>query len=155
MIRPVAPADSPALIAVCDSTGLFPPDELATIRRLFDDYHAAGAADGPRALACDDGGTPVGVVYITPKEMTDRTWEVLMIMVDAARQGQGIGSGMLEAGEEAVRATNGRMLLVETSSTPDFERTRQFYRKNGYAEVATVPDYYAEGVGKTTFTKLL
>ena len=87
--------------------------------------------------------------------MTDRTWEVLMIMVDAARQGQGIGSRMLEAGEEAVRATNGRMVLVETSSTPDFERTRQFYRKNGYAEVATVPDYYAEGVGKTTFTKLL
>jgi len=155
MIRPVTPADSPALLAICGSMGLFPPEELSVIQKLFDDYHASTAASGHMAFACDVGGTPVGVAYVTPKEMTDRTWELLMIMVDATRQGEGVGSRMVSAVEDAVRATNGRMLIVETSSTPEFERTRQFYLKNGYAEVANVPDYYADGVGKTSFTKLL
>ena len=157
MIRPVTPADSPALLAICGSTGLFPPEELTVIRKLFDDYHAgAAAASGHLAFAHDDeGGTPVGVVYVIPKEMTDRTWELLMIMVDATRQGAGVGSRMVSAVETAVRATNGRMLIAETSSTQEFEQTRRFYFKNGYASVATVPDYYADGVGKTTFTKRL
>ena len=76
-------------------------------------------------------------------------------MVAGPRQGQGIGASMLQAVEERLRALNGRLLLVETISTLDFERTRNFYRKNGYTEVALVPNYYADGVGKTTFTKSL
>ncbi|WP_165236042.1 hypothetical protein [Aquisphaera insulae] len=47
------------------------------------------------------------------------------------------------------------MLLIETASVPELEKTRQFYRQLGYVEVARVPDYYADGVGKVTFTKLL
>ena len=87
--------------------------------------------------------------------MTDRTWELLMLMVQADCQGQGIGSRLLKAVEEELRTIHGRMLLIETSSIPEFERTRQFYRHLGYSESACVPDYYARGVGKVTFTKLL
>jgi ribosomal protein S18 acetylase RimI-like enzyme len=155
MIRHVTPSDTPGLLAVCKSTGLFPPDEIAALRKLFDDYHATNAGSGHQALAYEEGGRLVAVVYFTPKEMTDRTWELLMIMVDTTRQGQGIGSRMLQAVEDAVRTASGRMLLIETSSLSEFEKTRSFYRKHGYTEAAHIPDYYANGVGKVSFTKLL
>ncbi len=76
-----------------------------------------------------------------------------MIVVDAPRHRQGIGSRLLQAVEEEVRQVNGRLLLIETSDQSGFERTRQFYRKHGYVEVARIPDYFTDGDGKATFLK--
>ncbi len=97
----------------------------------------------------------MGIAYFAPKEFTDRVWELLMIAVDAPRHRQGIGSTMLLAVEEAVRAANGRLLLIETSDKSSFERTRLFYRKHGYSEVARIPDFFADGDGKASFIKRL
>jgi ribosomal protein S18 acetylase RimI-like enzyme len=60
---------------------------------------------------------------------------------------------MLLAFEQAVRASNGRLLLIETSDKSGFERTRLFYRKHGYTEVAHIPDYFTDGDGKASFVK--
>lgn len=78
-----------------------------------------------------------------------------MIMVHADRQGRGIGSRLLRAVEDELSDVVGRLLLIETASVPKLEKTRQFYRQRGYAEVAQFPDYYADGVVKVTFTKRL
>ena len=78
-----------------------------------------------------------------------------MIAVDAPRHRQGIGSTMLLEVEEAVRAANGRLLLIETSDKSSFQRTRRFYRKHGYAEVAHLLDFFADGDGKASFIKRL
>jgi GNAT superfamily N-acetyltransferase len=140
MIRRVTPSDTPGLLAVCKSTGLFPPDEIATLQKLFEDYHATNAGSGHQALTYEENGKLGAVVYFTPKEMTDRTWELLMIMVESTSQGKGIGSRLLQAVEDAVRRANGRMLLIETSSASEFEKTRRFYRERGYTEAAHIPD---------------
>ena len=54
---------------------------------------------------------------------------------------------------QTVRVANGRLLLIETSDKSSFERTRQFYRKHNYAEVALIPDYFTDGDGKASFVK--
>jgi ribosomal protein S18 acetylase RimI-like enzyme len=153
MIRPIVPPYTPALVALSASSGLFKPDDSDAIRGMLDEYHATNAAAGHRMIAYEDGGTPVGVAYIAPKAFTNRVWELLMIAVDAPRPRQGVGSRMLSTVEEAVRASGGRLLLIETSDQSGFERTRQFYRKHGYAEVARIPDYFADGDGKASFVK--
>lgn len=153
MIRPVTPDDSLALVALSDSSGLFRSDELGAIQGMLDEYHAKVASNGHQILTYDEGGTLVGIVYFVPKEFTDRVWELLMIAVDASRHRQGIGSKMLLAVEDAVRSLNGRLLLIETSDKSSFERTRLFYRKHDYSEVAHIPDYFADGDGKASFIK--
>jgi ribosomal protein S18 acetylase RimI-like enzyme len=153
MIRPITPADTPAIVSLSGSSGLFKPDELDAIHGMLDEYHATNAANGHRMIVCDDGGILVGVAYFAPRVFTDRVWELLMIAVDAPRQRQGIGSRMLRAVEEAVRAANGRLLLIETSDNAGFERTRLFYLKHGYIEVARIPDYFKDGDGKASFIK--
>lgn len=49
----------------------------------------------------------------------------------------------------------GRMLLVETSGLPDFERTRRFYMKCGCEEEARIRDFYTTGDDKVVFRKVL
>jgi ribosomal protein S18 acetylase RimI-like enzyme len=153
MIRRIVPADSPALVTLSTSSGLFKPDESDAIQGMLDDYHATSAGDGRQIITYADGHALVGMAYFVPKEFTDRVWELLMIAVDASRHREGIGSALLLAVEAAVRAANGRLLLIETSSRSTFERTRQFYRKHGYSEVAHIPDFFADGDGKASFIK--
>ena len=47
--------------------------------------------------------------------------------------------------EETLRADQQRLLVIETSSTPTYDRTRAFYDRHGYRAVATVPDYFSDG----------
>jgi ribosomal protein S18 acetylase RimI-like enzyme len=153
-MRPVVPTDTPALVALSCSSGLFKPDEADAVRGMLDEYHSANAGGG-QIHVWDEGGTAVGVVYFAPKPFADRVWELMMIAVDARRHRQGVGSKMLVEVEETVRAADGRLLIIETSSTSGFERTRQFYRKHGYDEVAHIPDYFTDGDGKASFVKRL
>lgn len=153
MIRPIVLADSAALVALSGRSGVFKPDELDAIHAMLDEYHATNAANGHCILTYEDNGTLVAIVYFAPKAFTDRVWELLMIVVDTSRHRQGIGSKMLLAVEHAVRALNGRLLLIETSDTTNFERARLFYVKHGYAKVAHIPDYFADGDGKASFIK--
>lgn len=152
MIRPIVLADTPALVALSGSSGLFKPDELDAIQGMLDEYHATNAANG-HIIAYDDRGALVGIAYYAPKVFTDRVWELLLIAVDEAHHRRGIGSKLLFAVEADVRALHGRMLLIETSDKASFERTRLFYRKHGYSEVAHIPDYFADGDGKASFIK--
>ena len=152
-IRPIGPNDTPSLVALSGSSGLFQPEELGAIQEMLDDYHATKVGSGHQILTYDEGGTLLGIAYFGPKEFTDRVWELLMIAVDADRHRQGIGSRMLHAVEDALKNANGRLLLIETSDKSSFERTRQFYRKHGYSEVAHIPDYFSDGDGKASFFK--
>ena len=62
---------------------------------------------------------------------------------------------MVAAMEDAIRDAEGRILIIETSTSEDQERARRFYRKLGYSEVAEIPDAFADGEGKVIFTKRL
>jgi ribosomal protein S18 acetylase RimI-like enzyme len=153
MLRPADPADSPALVAIAAGTGVFKPHELVALQEVLDDYHAANREYGHQAHVWVEGGRPAGFVYLAPTAMTDRTWELWWIAVDVALHGRGLGTKLLLAVEDAVRAAGGRLLLIETSSTPAYDPTRRFYRKHGYAEAAYIPDFYADGDGKVIFSK--
>ena len=155
MLRPATPADTPTLIALAIATELFLPHEVEPLREVLEDFHAgnSGADHHLEVWADDPGGPPVGVVYFGPNAMTDRTWDPLWIAVAPDRHGQGIGGKLVRFTEAQVRVGAGRLLLIETSSLPRFDATRAFYGKHGYAEVARIPDFYADGDSKVIYTK--
>jgi ribosomal protein S18 acetylase RimI-like enzyme len=153
MLRPVTPADTPALLALAAGTDFFKPLEIETLGEVLADYHAGCADLGHRAFAWDEAGALLGFAYHAPAAMTDRAWYLYWIAVEKGRQGRGLGGRMLAFVEADVRARNGRLLIVETSSVPLYDPTRRFYLRYGYTQAATVPDYYADGDGQVIFTK--
>ncbi len=153
MIRPSTPDDTIALIAIADEIG-FQPNELEELSEMLSDYFS-GDSDSDRFWLTDDDNEPVGVAYCEPERMTNRTWNLQLIAIRPDRQGQGRGATLLRYVEQTLTARGGRMLLVETSGLPDFERTRAFYRKCGYEEEARIRDFYAAGDDKVVFRKVL
>ncbi len=156
MIRPIGASDTDALVAMTAGTGVFKPLEVEALREVLDEFHGGNADYGHRAFACEGpGGRLLGFVYYAPTPMTDRSWHLYWIVVRRDEQGRGWGGRLLAFVEADVRERGGRLLVVETSSTPHYEPTRRFYLKHGYAWVATVPDFYADGDGMAVFTKRL
>ena len=47
--------------------------------------------------------------------------------------------------EELIRSRGGRLIVVETSSRPQYEPTREFYLRRGYAETARIPGLLPAG----------
>lgn len=158
MIRPAIPSDTPALVSLSVSTGLFLPHEAdALLRNVLDELHAGRLGEGHLAHVWVDGpaGPPAGWVYFSLNAMANQIWDLWWIGVAPLRQGQGIGDKLLQFVEGHARSAGGRVLIIETSSLPKLERTRNFYAKRGYVVCGQVPDFYADGDDKVIFAKRL
>lgn len=153
MIRPTVAADLPALKQVIDSNELFPSEMLDDMIAAY----LANPANGEFWLTDDDekDGGPAGVAYCAPERMTEGTWNLLLIAQHPTRQGQGRGTALLKHIEHKLASRGERVLLVETSGLPSFERTREFYRKNGYDQEARIREFYNAGEDKIVFRKAL
>ena len=155
MIRPTTAADCPILHALTEGTGLFLPIDLAALNEVLDDYHRANDVEGHRCVTFEQDAQPVGFAYYAPTAMTDRTWHLWWIVVSKQIQAKGVGGQLLKHVEDAARAANGRMMIVETSGLPSYELTRKFYLKHGYEHAATLKDFYAEGHDMVIYRKKL
>jgi ribosomal protein S18 acetylase RimI-like enzyme len=155
MIRPTVPEDTPALLAVGESTGLFSRLDMEALQEVLDDYHATNREWGHVCVTYEQDGQVIGFAYYAPAAMTEGTWYLWWIAVGKQIQARGIGGELLRYTEDGARAGRGRIMLVETSSLPTYELTRRFYLKNGYEQHAVLRDYYADGHHMVIFRKRL
>jgi ribosomal protein S18 acetylase RimI-like enzyme len=142
-LRPVGRAQRARLEQLTAATGLFRPAEIAVAAELLDDSLAGD--DDYRLLGAYGADELVGYACWGPTPGTEGTYDLYWIVVDPARQGQGVGTQLLTAVEQQLTREHGRLLVVETSSRPDYAGTRAFYERRGYARAATIPGYYAPG----------
>lgn len=150
MIRPTTTADVPALKALIDALDLFPGEMLDD---MMADYFTS--PDSRDCWLTDDDKGAVGVAYYAPERLTDGTWNLYLIAIQADRQGQGRGAAMMRYVEHDLRTRGERLLLVETSGLPGYEYQRAFYRRCGYTEEARIRDFYQAGEDKVVFWKAL
>lgn len=155
MIRPTIPQDSAGIIALAVAAGMFPANETEALGKVLADYFVGSLDDGHAWVSDEEEGELCGVAYYAPDLMADRTWYVYMIAVHPDYQGQGRGTGLMRYVENALQVSGQRVLLVETSGLPNYERTRVFYAKCGYEKEARIRDFYAAGDDKVIFRKML
>lgn len=155
MIRPTLSSETEVLVRLATATGVFKPIEIDTLRHVLDDFHNGDAEKGDRAVTYETDGKPIGFAYFGPTAMTDRTWHLYWIFVERTTQARGLGAKMMKYTESEIRNAGGRLLIVETSGLPNYELTRKFYRKLDYQQVATIPDFYADGDDMVVFSKRL
>jgi len=149
-IRTYRPADLPAVKGIIDAVELFPSEML--------DEMVPGEEDGegdPGFWLTGEIDEPVAVACCEPERMTAGTWNLLLIAVHPSHQDRGIGAKLMRYVETRLAERGERVLLVETSGTAAFERTRGFYRRLGYEEAARIREYYDVGDDKVVFRKAL
>ena len=108
-------------------------------------YHFLGAFTPEDELA--------GFACYGPTPGTDRTFDLYWIAVHPSAQGTGSGTILLSEVERRLEDTDARLFVVETSSRPEYDPTRAFYRARGYAEAARMRDFYAPSDDRVIFTK--
>ena len=157
------PRDRARVAELLVSTAVFSRAEIDVALQLFDatvlgegtagaddahvpDYEFTGAFDGEQLL---------GYACAGPTPATEGTFDLYWLAVDAAAQGKGIGTALVREVERELRDRGARMLLVETSSRPDYSNTRAFYARCGYSEAARITDFYAPADDRIMLTTRL
>jgi ribosomal protein S18 acetylase RimI-like enzyme len=144
-----------AVMNILHATSEFKPLEVTTAQELIDYYLTEGTLSGYHILIAKIGTEISGYICFGPTPLTDGTWDVYWMAVLPEKKGQGIGSALLAMAEETIQELNGQLILIETSSTAEYELTRRFYHQAGYNIICRIPDFYAERDGLVVFQKRL
>ncbi len=150
MLRQLKSDDKAAMLSLVANSAMFSDDEVAYIADSFQSEQ-----DGAIWFGSFNADQMNGVAYCVPMEMTNSTWNVLMLLVHPEHHRKGIGKALMQLMEQTLIEQSQRLLIVETSSTDDFETARNFYRGIGYSEQGAIEHYYDNNDHKITFTRLL
>ena len=143
----------------------FQPEDFQTLWRMDQECFAPGIAYSKQELKAyihdrkaftlvaedqeEKADKPAGfiVVHAGP------TGHVITIDVIAAARRSGLGSRLLQAAEERLRAAGSRAVGLETAV--DNQAALSFYKRHGYSVVRTWPRYYSNGVDALMMKKEL
>lgn len=150
-IRKLKNSDLQSIKQIVDENQMFPPDYLDDMVTGF----LSNETEELWFVSETVSGEIISIAYCAPERMTSGTWNLLLIAVSKSMQGQGVGGDLLAHVEQNLLSNHARILLVETSSLPDYELTRKFYPKYGYQQIAVIPEYYDSGDDKVVFWKSL
>ena len=160
VVKPAKPYTAPLELrhraqieALLHATGFFREPEIAIALEVLDSFFAAPDRDYSALGAFTPGGRLIGYVCFGPTPCTMGTWDLYWIAVAPDAQNAGVGTTLLQEVERRLADADARLVIIETSSQPFYEPTRSFYGRRGYAEVARVPDFYADGDDRVIFAK--
>ena len=148
-VRPATREDLEGIREIVSLT-LFPGELLTEMMQPYFD----GDPEQKWLIAMAEAGI-AGVAFFTTEPLTDGTWNLKAIGVLPERQRVGMGRALLAAVESDLRRAGARLLLVDTSSSPDQAPARAFYESEGYECAATIADFWSDGDDKVTFVKRL
>lgn len=138
----MAARDKPSLVALLKDTSEFEPIEIPVAEEVIDAY-----LDSPdqyyTVTVAVIKSVVLGYICFGQTPLTKHTWDIYWMAVANAKRGLGIGKMLLKSAEEAIICAGGKLVLVETSSKPNYLNTRRFYRRNGYKRVSRIVDFYA------------
>jgi ribosomal protein S18 acetylase RimI-like enzyme len=156
MITKANKSDGPAIHRLTASAGVFRPDEVTCVRELWDSYRRLGSESGYSFVVFrDQAGSVLGYACYGHHPLTQGTFDLYWIVVDPRERGRGIARSLLEHVEAQVLGDGGRLLVVETSSTPDYVPAQRLYQAGGYGREAVVCDFYGPGDDLLLYTKPL
>jgi ribosomal protein S18 acetylase RimI-like enzyme len=150
---PLEPRHRAAIEPLLRATGFFRDSEIDIALEVLDAYFDHPDRDYTALGAFTLGGELIGYVCYGPTPCTAGTYDLYWIAVAPAAQNGGVGTILVQEVERRLAQADARLVIVETSSQPLYEPTRAFYLRKGYAEVARVPDFYADGDDRVIFAK--
>lgn len=154
-IRPMTIKDKLSIMQILKTTPEFKPTEITVAEEVIDSYLKDPPGSGYHIFVAAIDSSIAGYICYGPTPMTEGTWDLYWLAVTPELQGRGIGKVLIAFAEGKIRQAGGRLAIVETSSIPEYERTRSFYYSRGYELVCQIADFYLPGDDKLIFLKQL
>ena len=164
-IRELTPADRPRIEQILTASAVFTPAEVHIALNVFDD----GVRPLPTpsttptttdlspychfGLISDNQLVAYAAVGETP--CTDSTWHLYWICVHPTAHRRGHAARLLAHAESFIRSHRGSLLVIETSSRPDYSPARSLYHSRGYSQVGDIPHFYRQNDHCLIFAKPL
>jgi GNAT superfamily N-acetyltransferase len=145
--------DKPAVMRMLHDTPEFEPREVVVAEEIIDSY--LGDPDSYRILVAESDSTMSGYICYGLTPLTESTWDIYWLAVARKKRGQGVGGALLISAEEHIKKAEGKLIMIETSSTPEYEQTQRFYFNHKYDFVCQIADFYAPGDDKIILEKRL
>ena len=154
MIRIATSTDGGAIKQIAATAGVFLREEVECVAELWEEYQKNGAdVSGYYFIVLDDAGDILGFACYGPRALTQGTFDLYWIAIDSNKKRKGAGRLLMAQAEKNITALGGRLVIVETSSKPEYEPTRAFYERIGYLKEAVLKDFYADGDDLVIYTK--
>jgi ribosomal protein S18 acetylase RimI-like enzyme len=153
IIRPMTSKDKTAVMFILKNTPEFTPAEVVLADEVIDSYLFNPDESGYFILVSEVDSKVVGYVCYGPTPITEGTWDLYWIAVNHEIQGQGVGRNLMKSAENEIRRQKGRLIIVETSSKPGYEKTNLFYQRLDYKEAARIKDFYMIGDDQIIYEK--
>ena len=154
-IHSMSDEDKAPITKILRGTPEFKPFEVAVAEELIDCYLNDPSGSGYHILVAEVDSTVAGYICYGLTPLTEGTWDIYWEAIAREKQGQGIGSALMKSAEKEIVKAKGRLAIIETSSIPAYEKTRNFHLSQGYEIVARIPDFYAPGDDRLILQKRL
>lgn len=150
-VAPSAEADRARIGAVLMNSGIFHEIDRDTVDEMFAQTWARPISrDSYRWLSCweDVPGSEarmVGFACFGLESLTQDTWDLFWVCALPSARGRGVGAALMREAVETATRENGRLMVIYTSSTAPYAAARRLYASQGFARVAVIEGYYADG----------
>ena len=156
MIRLTSAEDKSTILNILKETSIFKQEEIRIADELIDTFLSSPENPDYQFYSWVDSSDSVsGFLCFGTTHIAKGTYDLYWLVVSPRSQGKGVGRDMLLFVEDKVRQERGRLIIVETSSTDDYNTARRFYRKNGFDQVGNIKDYYVPGDDLVIYAKYL
>jgi ribosomal protein S18 acetylase RimI-like enzyme len=153
MIRKLEEGDREEIKRILIDTKHFNDEEIKIAMELID-THLTGD-EHYKIYVYEENGKAAGYVCFGRRPLTDGTYDLYWIAVDAEVHGRGIGKKLVSFMEDELKKENGHLVLIETSGKKNYEGERTFYEKNGYKVQTVIKNFYRQGDDLVVFYKYL
>ena len=153
--RLMANEDKASVMQIIWATPEFTPAEVVVAEEVIDSYLRDPSGSGYHVFVAVGDSAVVGYICYGSAPLTEGTWDIYWMAVAPGEKGRGIGKALLALAEFKIKEAHGRLSIIETSSKPEYDRTRRFHRSQGYDVACRIADFYAPGDDKVIFQKRL
>ncbi len=153
--RVMTKTDKPFVIEILNNTPEFKPSEILVAEEVLNDYLRNGTRSGYHVMVAEIDSTIAGYICFGQTPLTEATWDIYWLVTSPKFRRQGIGRTLLKSAEDEIIKANGKMIVVETSSKPEYDKAKSLYRSFGYQLTCQITDFYASGDDKVIMVKRL
>ena len=145
LVEASKPQDLEQILTISRQVGVFSPEEVDTVDELFQGYLDDALKSGYNFLTCREAERVLGFACWGPTALTMGTIDLYWICTDKNYQGHGVAARLFEAVEANTRQAGRWLIVIWTSSKPEYEAARRFYLKMGCTLSTLIADFYDLG----------